>query len=553
MNTPSQASPRHPHPLLPIHLQEEYRHLGHWEDITLADIVRRGAELHPDRVAITGETQLSYAQLWEQSRRFAGTLREAGLRPGEFILAVIPSSWQGFVMEVAASVAGAALVPQSAHVSPAMAVNTFEQTDCRGLVLHAALIERPEWVAVLPSLRAKLDGRPVILQGDGPAIDGIELQFEEALLTGPLISAARPAPCQPCLVLSTGGTTGKPKSIVHCSETLVYAARRFGAALDYAETDVQVAFAPPGHAGGSVFEIYMPLLYGASILPVGRWRPAPVAGAIERWGGTTFITMGTHIFDLLTLDPEMRSCLRSLRIVTTGAGQDSLFEEGERELGFPMVRVYGCSECPGHAIGRLDDPADVRLRQDGIPFPELEHRIIDPLGEPVEPGQHGEYQIRGPNLFMGYAGQAELTAQTVSSDGFYRSGDLMVMSPEGYLSWRGRTRDIIRRGGLQIDPIEMEGMLAEHPKLAMAVVVGEPDPRLGERAAIVAVPESPDDDLNLEELCDYLTEQGLPKQNLPERLVVVDDLPRTELGKFHRVKIQLMVAELAEGRASQVA
>ncbi len=551
MNTASQAPPRH-HPLLPIESQEEYRRLGYWEDITLADIVERGADRHPDRLAVTGETQLSYRQLWEQSRRLAGTLRQAGLEPGEFLLTVMPTSWQGIVMEVAASVAGVALVPRSAHVSPTVAVNTFEQTNCRGVVLHAALLANEEWRAILSDLRLQLQGRPVMLQGEGPSIDGADLRLEEALQTGPLASSATPAPCQPCLVLSTGGTTGKPKSIVHCSETLVYAARQFGADLGYSEADVQVAFAPPGHAGGSVFEVYMPLLFGASILPIARWRPQPVAEAIERWGGTTFITMGTHIFDLLTLDEQTRSCLRGLRLVTTGAGAGSLFEDGERELGFPMVRVYGCSECPGHAIGRPDDPAEVRLRQDGVPFDGLQYRILDALGEPVEEGQPGEYQCRGPNLFMGYAGQPELTVQTVTEDGFYRSGDLMLMSPEGYLSWRGRTRDIIRRGGLQIDPIEMEGMLAEHPKLSMVVVVGEPDPRLGERAVIVAVPESAADALTLEELCEYLIEQGLPKQSLPERLIVTDTLPRTELGKFHRVEIQRMVVEQAERTAQHV-
>jgi acyl-coenzyme A synthetase/AMP-(fatty) acid ligase len=384
-------------------------------------------------------------------------------------------------------------------------------------------------------------------------VDGIELQLEEAVSSGPPMSSVRPALCQPCLVLSTGGTTGKPKSIVHCAETLVYAARRFGADIGYVESDVQVAFAPPGHAGGSVFEKYMPLLYGAAILPIGHWRPKPVAEAIERWGGTTFITMGTHIFDLLTLDTDMRSCLRSLRVVTTGAGADSLFVEGERELGVPLVRVYGCSECPGHAIGRLDDPADVRLYQDGVPFSGLEYRIVDATGKPVPDGELGEYQCRGPNLFMGYAGQPELTARTVTEDGFYRSGDLMVKSPEGYVNWRGRTRDVIRRGGLQIDPIEMEGMLDAHPKVSMVVVVGEPHPRLGERAVIVAVPESADEAPSLDELCDHLTKRGLPKQNLPERLIITDDLPRTELGKFHRVKIKQWVADEVERRVETVA
>ena len=164
----------------------------------------------------------------------------------------------------------------------------------------------------------------------------------------------------------------------------------------------------------------------------------------------------------------------------------------------------------------------------------------------MQPGAAGEYQCRGPNLFMGYARQPDVTAQAVTEDGFYRSGDLMVQSPQGYVNWSGRTKDIIRRGGLQIDPIEMETMLVKHPKVAMVVVVGEPDPRLGERAAIVAVAERPDEQLTLEELCEHLTAQGLPKQNLPERLIVTDDIPRTELGKFHRVKVKAMVVETTE-------
>lgn len=553
MNPETQVSSAHHHPLLPFEVQEDFRRQGYWEDITLADIVQSGAERHPDRVAVTGETKLTYAELWARARRLGGTLQAAGLAPGEFLLAVMPSCWQAIVLDVAASVAGAALVPQSARVSPTVALNTFEQTNCRGLVLQAALLEKPEWLALVTDMRGRLQGRPVMLQGDGPSVDGVDLRLEDAATSGPAINTERPTPCQPCLVLSTGGTTGKPKSIIHCAETLVYAARRFGADIGYLESDVQVAFAPPGHAGGSVFEKYMPLLHGAAILPVGHWRAEVVAQAIERWGGTTFITMGTHIFDLLTLDKDMRSCLRSLRVVTTGAGADSLFVEGERELGVPLVRVYGCSECPGHAIGRLDDPPEVRLYQDGVPFPGVQYRIVDANGEPVPDGGLGEYQCRGPNLFMGYAGQPELTARTVTEDGFYRSGDLMASSTEGYVNWRGRTRDVIRRGGLQIDPIEMEGMLDAHPRVTTVVVVGEPHPRLGERAVIVAVPDSVEGAPSLDELCEYLTERGLPKQNLPERLILTDDLPRTELGKFHRAKIKQWVAEEAERSVETVA
>jgi len=118
----------------------------------------------------------------------------------------------------------------------------------------------------------------------------------------------------------------------------------------------------------------------------------------------------------------------------------------------------------------------------------------------------------------------------------------MVLSPEGYVSWTGRTKDIIRRGGLQIDPIEIEGMLARHPQIATVAVVGEPDPRLGERAVIVAVPAA-GEKAELDALCVYLQREGLPKQSLPERLVYVDELPRTAVGKVHRVEVRKLVSD----------
>jgi non-ribosomal peptide synthetase component E (peptide arylation enzyme) len=218
-----------------------------------------------------------------------------------------------------------------------------------------------------------------------------------------------------------------------------------------------------------------------------------------------------------------------------------MFARADREL-FKVLRVYGCSEACGHALGRLDDPAEIRTLQDGIPFAGMDWRIVDPQGNPVPLGTVGEYQCRGPNMFMGYYGQDDLTAQAVTPDGFYRSGDLMVLSGDGYVSWTGRTKDIIRRGGLQIDPIEIEGMLARHPQIATVAVVGQPDPRLGERAVIVAVPAA-GEHAGLEALCAYLQREGLPKQSLPERLVYVEELPRTAVGKVHRVEVRKLISE----------
>ena len=546
MRTVAQTGGRYQHPLLPAELQEEYRRSGLWEGRTLAGIVEEWARRDPDRTAVTGPRRLTYGELWDQSRRLAGSLAAAGLQPGEYLLALMSSSWQGVVLEVAANVAGAVFTPRSPHLSPIGVQSLFDQLDVRGLILNADLLEKDEWQAVLPELRERLGNRPLLVQGEIPASSGLASlpTLEEVAATGPLIDPVELDSGAPCLVLSTGGTTGRPKSIVHCSETSVYAARQFGLATDYSEKDVQVAFMPYGHAGGSIFDIYMPLLYGASILPIARWQALPVGEIISRWGGTYFITMGTHVFDMLRLEPEADHLFRSVRLITSGAGPDELYENGEKRFGFPIVRVYGCSECPGHAIGRPSDPGEFRWHRDGVPFSGVEYRLVDVVtGQPAQSGRPGEYQCRGPNLFMGYHGEPELTSQAVTQNGFYQSGDLMVQSGDGYVTWAGRTKDIIRRGGLQIDPIEMENILAGHPQVSEVVIVGEPDPRLGERAAIVAVATDPTSPPTLEELCGFLVGNGIPKQNLPEKLVLPSSIPLTELGKFHRVEVKRRLVE----------
>jgi acyl-CoA synthetase (AMP-forming)/AMP-acid ligase II len=528
------------HPLLPADLQAEYRRRGDWEGITLAGIVEQRAAEHPDRPVVVGPEPLTYGELWQQARRVAGALQDSGLEPGEFLVAVMSNCTEGLVLEVAASIAAAVFAPRSPHMSPAEAVNLFAQLDARGLILQRTVLNKEGWAETFVQLRERLQGRPVWIHGE--TVDALPT-LTQAIEQGPAIDPVEQDPGQPCLVLATGGTTGMPKSVMHCSETLVYASRNFGRAIGYSADDVHVAIAPYGHAGGSVFEMYMPLLHGAAVLPIAHWKPRDVADAVERYGGTFFIAMGTHVYDLLALEPSAARQLRSIRCIATGAGPQEIFVRCDDEL-MPVVRVYGLSEAVGHALGRIDDPAEVRTLQDGIPFEGMDWRIVDAQGNPVAPGTIGEYQCRGPNMFMGYYGQDDATAQAVTEDGYYRTGDLMVLSPEGYVSWTGRTKDIIRRGGLQIDPIEIEGMLSRHPQIATVAVVGQPDMRLGERAVIVAVPEA-GERADLQDLCAYLQREGLPKRSLPERLVYVDDLPRTGVGKVHRVKVRNMIAEEA--------
>jgi len=535
-----------PHPLLPPEVQAEYRRLKFWEGITLAEVVAQRAARHPERPAIVGAEALTYGELLLRARKVAGSLVDCGMEPGEFLLAVQSNSWQGIVLSVAASIAGVGLCPLSARASATLALNLFEQVGCRGILIEASLLQMPQWREMFGTLRSHPDTRLVMLCGEV----GAELQearscptLEQACAAGREISQRAKDSTRAALVLSTGGSTGVPKSVMHCEEALVYAGRSFGRSTDFSEDDVYVAFGPYGHATGSVFDVYMPLLYGASILPNARWKAQVVAENIARHGGTYCITVGTHVFDMLALEPGVEPLFESMRLVVSGAGPDHLFEDAERRFGFKVVRDYGLSECLGHAPGRPGDAAEVRLHKDGVPFPGLEYRVTEPgTRNAMPPGQAGEYVCRGPSLFMGYCGQPELTRAALTEDGFYRTGDLMIATADGYLTCAGRIKDVIRRGGLQIDVIEMEKLLAEHPRVAEVVVVGMAHPRLGEQAVMVVIPK-PDGRPHLEDLVAHLIQRGLPKECLPERLVFTTALPRTEWGKFNRVELRRWLAE----------
>jgi len=538
------------HPLLPAEVQTEFRRLGYWEGITLAEVVAERAAVHPQRPAIVGPEPLSYGELWLHARKLAGHLVDAGMQPGQFLLAAQSNSWQGVVLAIAASIAGIALAPLSSRASPTLALNLFEQVGGRGVVLEAELLQSQQWREMFDSLQARIGAGVVLLAGrlSEELTEYRSLPtLESACATGREISQRAKDPTRVALVLSTGGSTGVPKGVMHCEQALVYAGRNFGRSTDFTEDDVYVAFGPYGHATGSVFDVYMPLVHGAAILPNARWKAPVVAESIARYGGTYCITVGTHIFDLLALEQGVEPLLKSMRLVVSGAGPEHLFESAERRFGFRVVRDYGLSECLGHAPGRPSDPAQVRWRKEGVPLPGLQFRITEPgTNKPMPLGQVGEYVCRGPSLFMGYLAQPELTRASVTEDGFYRTGDLMMATADGYLTYVGRIKDVIRRAGLQIDVLEMERLLSEHPKIAEVAVIGAPHPRLGEQAVMVVLPKLDHDRPELDELVAHLSRCGLPKECLPERLVFTTRLPRTEWGKFNRAAMRQWLSEQPE-------
>jgi cyclohexanecarboxylate-CoA ligase len=192
-------------------------------------------------------------------------------------------------------------------------------------------------------------------------------------------------------------------------------------------------------------------------------------------------------------------------------------------------------------------PAAAQLT-DGVPVPGCEARVVTPDGRAGGAGETGGLQIRGPGLFLGYIGRPDATAEAIDAEGWFATGDVAQLGADGTITLQGRTKDIVIRGGENIPVVEVESLLFEHPGVVAAAVVGVPDERLGERACAVVVP-APGAHPDLDELCAYLSDRGLSKHFLPERLELVPQLPMTASGKVRKVELRALLSAGPVGAA----
>ena len=201
------------------------------------------------------------------------------------------------------------------------------------------------------------------------------------------------------------------------------------------------------------------------------------------------------------------------------------------EMGAPICSGYGLTECPVPVMNGVEDPDDKRAHTEGRASPPgAEIRIVKLDGTIAAAGEEGEVRVRAPQVCLGYW-DAALDADAFDADGFFRTGDLGILDAEGYLSISGRLKDVIIRKGENISAKEVEDLLYTHEQVADVAVIGVPDPNAGERACAVVVPADPLLSLTLADVVAHLTAAGLMRQKLPERLELVDALPRNPTGK----------------------
>jgi acyl-CoA synthetase (AMP-forming)/AMP-acid ligase II len=489
----------------------------------LGDLLRDGAQDHPDREAyVHGEKRVTYPWLDRAADGFAATLLDHGVGRGDVVGLLLGSS-----IKFAACYLGALRVGAiSSAINPRL-----------GPMERASIISRTE-----PRVTVVGDGIEV-LPGAGHLITLEDLR--DAFGADPPARLPRLTPSDPTCIVWTSGTTGVPKGAVYDHETQAAISRNVGELT--APGDRRLVVLPFMHVG-YMTRMWDELANATTIVLVGEpWS----AGETLRLVRDEAVTMATGVPTQWTLvldHPDVaRTDFSHLRVAAIGGAAipPELVRRLRDTLGCPVITRYTSTEAGVTTSTLATDSAEVIATTVGQPTPEVELRIRSPHdGSTLPVGEVGEVLCRSPAMMRRYWGDPALTAAVIDADGWLHTGDLGFVGDDGNLRLVGRLKEMYIRGGYNVYPTEVEAVLADHPGVSRAAVVGVPDPVLGEVGAAFVVPADGVDaeSLSRDEIRGWC-QARLADYKAPDRVIVVADLPTTSMLKIDKRALSVQVEQ----------
>lgn len=538
---------------------DHYVREGVLTDETFIAALRRSFADNADRVAISEPgIEVSYRQLDEISDRGAAALHRLGLRPGDRVLFQVRNCKEVLYAFIACLKLG---------VIPICALAAHRQAEIRylgnhgGAKLHFIHSDDPRFdlADFADGLRADIPGLAHVVTVRGPTDRPGILSFDDLIAAEDpaaaraLVDAIEHDPYQVVLFQLSGGTSGIPKIIPRFGNEYRYTVQ---SVIDWLGFDRNMVSFTPN-----------PLMHNAPM--ACYWAPALMLG------GEVAIATGPTLNDIEGVLAERRPTwiaiakVQLVRLAEIGAFDrlnfDNVFgfvildsaESMRKMIGAPCIPIFGMTEGL-LAFARPSDPEEAQLNSLGRPTsPHDELRIVAPGTEvEVADGQTGELLVRGPCTIRGYFDAADRNGEAFTSDGFYRSGDLMrflTVDGERYLVFEGRVKDVVDRGGEKINCSEIENVLILHPAVGAVACVAMPDPLYGERMCAFIVAREGAEPPGLGEIGQYLQAQGLAKFKWPERIEVVDDLPMTSSNKVSKPIMREIIAKKLKDEAAAAA
>ncbi|EFC6276785.1 TPA: medium-chain fatty-acid--CoA ligase [Escherichia coli] len=514
-----------------------YRQQGLWGDASLADYWQQTARAMPDKIAVVDNhgASYTYSALDHAASCLANWMLAKGIESGDRIAFQLPGWCEFTVIYLACLKIGAVSVPLLPSWREAELVWVLNK--CQAKMFFApTLFKQTRPVDLILPLQNQLPQLQQIVGVDklAPATSALSLSQIIADNT-PLTTAITVHGDELAAVLFTSGTEGLPKGVMLTHNNILASERAYCARLNLTWQDVFMMPAPLGHATGFLHGVTAPFLIGARSVLLDIFTPAACLALLEQQRCTCMLGATPFVYDLLNLLEKQPADLSALRFFLCGG--TTIPKKVARECqqrGIKLLSVYGSTESSPHAVVNLDDPLSRFMHTDGYAAAGVEIKVVDDARKTLPPGCEGEEASRGPNVFMGYFDEPELTARALDEEGWYYSGDLCRMDEAGYIKITGRKKDIIVRGGENISSREVEDILLQHPKIHDACVVAMPDERLGERSCAYVVLKAPHHSLSLEDVVTFFSRKRVAKYKYPEHIVVIEKLPRTASGKIQK-------------------
>ncbi len=534
-----------------------------WPNRLLTDYLDAVVAGEPAKTAIiavdplSGETiRKTFAELERASTRVALGLLSAGVKRGDVVSFQLPNRWEAPALYIACSRIGAVFNPL---------LPVYRSRELRFML---SLAESK--VAVIPETYRDFDyaGMYAELREDLPALERVFVlgdasrgSFETELLDRPwernpdasrLLDAARPDPNDVTELMYTSGTTGQPKGVLHTHNTLFGMLEEYIKMLRLGSDEVIMQAAPVTHQAGLLHGVLMSTMLGATMILQDKWDVEAGIRLIEEHGATHFQAPTPFLADLTDSPLIGRHDISSLRrFVTAGAPiPRALVQRAVERLKVDIISAWGMTEFGTASCTRPEDPPEKIFGTDGKPMRGIEMRVVDEKGKVLPAGADGTLEARGMSKFVGYFKRPELNR--FSAEGWFDTGDVARMDEDGYVRITGRTKDLIIRGGQNIPIVEVEEQLYRHPAVREVAIAGMPDARLGERACAFVVLK-PGFQLSFDEMVAYLQEKGTAKVYLPERLELIEELPRTVTGKVQKFKLRELASRFADAARGEAA